>query len=86
MTDRRLKLLEKLQDHPKAVTPAELERVLQAFGYERARQKGSHRTYTKAGEYPIVVPYKRPHVGRIYVEQVIVRLTTELFLDEMGGG
>lgn len=81
MTDRRPKMLRALEANPKAVSPARLSTILEAFGYALARQRGSHRTYTKAGSYPITVPYRRPHVGRVYVEQVIARLRGELELE-----
>lgn len=78
MTDRRPKLLAKLEANPKAVSPDFLDTVLTAFGYERRPGKGSHRTYTKPKQYPLTVPYKRPHLGKTYVEQVITRLRGEL--------
>lgn len=84
MTDRRPKLLERLENNPKAVAPDFLETVLKAFGYSRLRQRGSHRTYGKDGVYPMTVPYRRPHVGRFYVEQVIARLRSELGGDAEG--
>ena len=44
--------------------------VLQAFGCELARQKGSHQTYTKAGVYP--------HIKAVYVKKVIQRLRAQV--------
>lgn len=78
MTDRRPKLLAKLEANPKAVSPDSLDTVLKAFGYEMRPGKGSHRVYVKAGQYPLTVPYRRPHLGKTYVDQVITRLRGEL--------
>ena len=78
VTDRRPKLLAGLERNAKAVSPDSLHKVLTAFGYEMRGGKGSHRVYTKSGQYPITVPYKRPHVKQYYVKEVISRLRTEL--------
>lgn len=75
--ERALKRLRKLEQNPKSATPKEVAAALEAFGYELARQKGSHQTFTKAGEYPMVVPIHRPHIKVVYVKLLIQRLRAQ---------
>ena len=78
MTDRRPKLLAKLEQNPKSVSPEFLETVLGHFGYTRDRQSGSHRIYRNESGEKFSIPYRRPHVRQHYVEEVVARLRTEL--------
>jgi predicted RNA binding protein YcfA (HicA-like mRNA interferase family) len=79
MTERRQKLLNRLEQNPKAVTIRELETTLRAFGWYLDRQKGSHKVYRHATvTHSLVVPERRPHVGQHYVEQVISQLRIQL--------
>lgn len=71
-------MLAKLEANPKAVPPAALKSILEAFGYAMRPAKGSHRAFIKPGQRPLVVPFKRPHVKQFYVEEVIARLRAEL--------
>jgi predicted RNA binding protein YcfA (HicA-like mRNA interferase family) len=80
--DRRRKLLQKLIDHPKSVSPDAVESALKAFGYSVRAGKGSHRVYTKAGAWPLTVPYRRPHLKVHYVNEVIRRLQDEIAAEE----
>jgi len=76
--ERALKRLRKLEQNLKSATPKEVAAALQAFGYELARQKGSHQTFTKTGEFPVVVPIHRPHIKAVYVKKVIQRLRAQV--------
>lgn len=78
MNDRALKRLRKLEQNPTSASPKEVRAVLEAFGYELARQTGLHQTFTRAGEYPIVVPIHRPHIKVVYVKKVIQRLRAQV--------
>ena len=78
MNERALKRLRELEQNPKEASPKEVRVVLEGFGYELARQTGSHQTFTKAGEYPIVVPIRRPHIKAVYVKKVIHRLRAQV--------
>jgi predicted RNA binding protein YcfA (HicA-like mRNA interferase family) len=78
MDERALKRLRKLEQNPKSASPKEVRSALEAFGYELARQTGSHQTFTRAGEYPIVVPIHRPHIKAVYVRKVIQRLRAQV--------
>ena len=67
------KLLRRIRNHPGSVSFAELERLLLAHGFELRRARGSHHIYVhgQRKELRITVPFKRPHVGRIYVKAVL---------------
>jgi predicted RNA binding protein YcfA (HicA-like mRNA interferase family) len=53
---RRDKLVEKIRARPAEVEFADVRRLLEDFGWTLDRTEGSHRTFTKAGEYPIAIP------------------------------
>jgi predicted RNA binding protein YcfA (HicA-like mRNA interferase family) len=49
--------------------------VLQAYGWEEARRRGSHVTFRKAGEMPIVVPLVSGRKAkRRYLDMICERL------------
>lgn len=75
---KREDLLAELAKNPKSVSLDFLDKVLKAFDYQAKPGKGSHRVYRKPGQYPITVPYRRPHVKQFYVKEVIARLRSEL--------
>ncbi|MEX0784358.1 MAG: type II toxin-antitoxin system HicA family toxin [Dehalococcoidia bacterium] len=52
----------------------DVRRVLEGHGWEQARQKGSHISFTKSGERPIIVSLARRRVKRAYVAEVCKRL------------
>ena len=66
------KLLEKIKNNPKAVRFEELDRILIAGGFVRRQPKGgsSHYVYQR-DEKTIRVPFRQPHILRIYVELAI---------------
>ena len=66
------KLLEKIKNNPKAVRFEELDRILIAGGFVRRQPKGgsSHYVYQR-DEKTICVPFRQPHILRIYVELAI---------------
>ena len=69
------KLLKKIRANPKAVVFEDLDTILRRAGFT-CRQPGggsSHYYYTR-GLHTISVPYKRPHIGAIYVKQVLAIL------------
>ena len=69
------KLLEKLRRRPVVTDFSDLERFLVGEGWERARQKGSHVSFKKAGSRTITIPLTGGRkVKGVYVEQVLERL------------
>lgn len=78
---RRQKLIERIRQRPPEASFGDVRSLLAQFGWEQARTKGSHVTFTKAGENPIVVPVHKQEVGRRYLDTICDRLG----LDEQEG-
>jgi predicted RNA binding protein YcfA (HicA-like mRNA interferase family) len=53
-----------------AVRFEELRRLLEAYGWELARIRGSHHVFVRDGAQ-LTVPHHRPHVLPVYVRQVL---------------
>lgn len=76
MTDRRRKLLAKVEQNPRDVSPQQMDALLRAFGFEFDRQRGSHVVYRDPSGGRLVFPLRRPHLLAVYVNQA-VRLLSE---------
>lgn len=67
------KRVAKMRRNQRGVRFQEMDALLTALGFEK-RTLGSHNHYTLKtddGSYPITIPFKRPHIGRIYVKQIL---------------
>jgi predicted RNA binding protein YcfA (HicA-like mRNA interferase family) len=53
---RREKLIARIRARPVEADFADVRRLLEMFGYQMARQKGSHVSFTRPGMPTIVVP------------------------------
>ncbi|PAF43535.1 type II toxin-antitoxin system HicA family toxin [Helicobacter sp. 11S02596-1] len=60
------KLLKRIQNNPKAVSFADLQKLLEYNGFVLDRVKGSHHTFYK-GDITFTIPYRKP-VKEIYVK------------------
>lgn len=70
---RRQKRLEKIRQNPKNVKFADLRQLLEDYGFELKRTKGSHHTFVgMVGEEKVslVVPFKKP-LNTIYVKKAL---------------
>lgn len=69
------KLIEQIRRRPVEADFADIERLLEHFGWTLKRVSGSHVTFVKKGEYPITVPKKggRKVKGR-YLDEICQRL------------
>jgi len=67
------KLLTRMRNNPVTVSFDELDTVLRSYGFEARQPKGgsSHTIYSRKGHASITVPFKRPHVKKIYVKHVL---------------
>lgn len=69
------KSIERLRARPPEASFEDVTRVLQGFGWRHARQRGSHVSFTKAGERSITVPLLAgTRVKRAYVSEICRRL------------
>ena len=51
----------------------EIKKVLEAYGYNFLRQRGSHRSYRNASGEMLVIVAKTP-LKRVYVENILQRI------------
>jgi len=77
---RREKLLIKLRNSPRGVRFEELAKLLEWYGFELRRVKGSHYSY-KCGSHNIVVVRRRHHVHSEAVKEVL-RIIGEILEEE----
>lgn len=75
---RRDKLVQRILLRPPTASFQDVRSLLQMYGWTHDRTKGSHSTFTKAGEYPIVVTVHDKQVKRGYLDKIC----RELGLDE----
>jgi predicted RNA binding protein YcfA (HicA-like mRNA interferase family) len=71
--------LDKLVDRIRAKSPeadfSDVQTLLIAYGWQRGRQRGSHVTFVKEGEYPISIPLVQGRrVKRTYLVDICERL------------
>ena len=81
---RRDKLLQRMRNNPRTVSMRDLQVVLESFGFELARIKGSHHVFVGEidGEgVTLVIPLRKPHVKAGYVQEVL-ELVDQILLEE----
>ena len=72
---QRDKLIARIVARPPIADFYDVRRVLELFGWEQARQSGSHVSFVKAGERPIIIPLQSGRkVKRVYLDQICERL------------
>ncbi len=70
---RRQKRRQKIAQNPKNVRFEDLRRLLEDYGFELKRTKGSHNSfvsYIADEKTTIVIPFRRP-LQQVYVEKVL---------------
>jgi hypothetical protein len=66
------KLLERIRNNPKTVRFEELDKLLLRAGFTRRQSnKGTSHFYYTKGDKALSVPYKKPYILKVYVEQAI---------------
>ena len=84
---KRKKLLERIRRNPRNVSFEDLITLLNYYGFDLIRSKGSHRSFkglVGGQAFLLTVPYKRP-LQAIYVKQalsLVERVIAERELDE----
>ena len=71
---KRDKLIERIRRRPPSAAFSDVRNLLEDFGWTLARTTGSHATFTKPGEYPIVVTVHDKRVKRGYLNDICARL------------
>ena len=67
---KKAKLLARIRNNPRAVRFEELTKLLEWYGFELRRTKGSHHAYTD-GDHVIIVARRQPHVCPAAVKDVL---------------
>ena len=65
------KTIEKMKKQPNGIKPAEVEKVLYAYGYILRNQVGSHRQYKNLDTGDIITIPQRNPVKAVYIKDVI---------------
>ena len=72
------KLIERIVARPPEADFNDVRRLLEIFDWTQARQRGSHVTFVKQGQLPIVVAmYQGRKVKRTYLDMICERLGLE---------
>jgi predicted RNA binding protein YcfA (HicA-like mRNA interferase family) len=77
------KLVEQFLNQPPEVRFEDVRYLLEAFGFEEKRSKGSHHSFRDSQGRKITIPKKGAQkVKRIYVQQIIELLNLEEWSDD----
>lgn len=72
---KREKRLQKIRQNPRNVSFDELQQVLEDYGFEQRKSKGtSHRFFhLKINErsWSLTIPFKKPHIKEVYVKDAL---------------
>lgn len=68
------KIIEKMKNQPNGVRPEEVEKVLKSYGYENARQKGSHRHYLNRATGDLITIKQENPLKKVYIRDVLNRI------------
>ncbi len=72
---RREKLIKKICGRPPEADFDDVCQLLEEFGWTLGRERGSHTTFVKTGEFPITVPKMGGRkVKRVYLDLICERL------------
>jgi len=68
------KLIAKMKQQPNGIRSEEAEKVLKAFGYELARQKGSHRQYLNRITGDVITVKQENPLKKAYIVDILGRI------------
>lgn len=77
---RREKLLARIRNNPRGVRFEELAKLLEWYGFELKRVRGSHHAYTR-GHHNLIVPRRKPHLHS-YIVKDALEILDELLNEE----
>ena len=84
---RHAKLLAKIRQNTKNVSFGDLQTLLEDFGFELKRVRGSHHVFSGwigSRRVRLVIPYRRPFVKDAYVKEVLELIAAVERLEEAG--
>ena len=68
------KIIEKMKRQPNSTRVSEAEKVLNAFGYEAVRQKGSHRHYLNKKNGDLITIKQETPLKKVYIVNILKRI------------
>ena len=68
------KIIEKMKRQPNGIKLFEAEKVLEAYGYEPVRQKGSHRHYLNKGTGDLITVKQESPLKKAYITDILRRI------------
>jgi predicted RNA binding protein YcfA (HicA-like mRNA interferase family) len=68
------KIVDKMKRQPNGIRPEEADKVLQAYGYEPVRQKGSHRQYLNKKTGDLTTIKQENPLKKAYVDDILNRI------------
>lgn len=68
------KLMDKMKRQPNGIRPEEADKVLQNFGYEPVRQKGSHKQYLNKKTGDVITIKQENPLKKVYVVDILARI------------
>lgn len=76
------KIIEKMKRQPNGIRLEEADYVLRTFGYELARQKGSHRQYLNRENGNLITIKEESPLKKVYVKDILNRIGGIISLPE----
>ena len=68
------KIIDKMHNQPNSIRTEEADKVLKAFGYDLARQKGSHRQYVNPATGDVITIKQDSTLKKVYVIDILRRI------------
>lgn len=69
------KIIDKMKRQPNGIRPEEAEKVLNAYGYQLVRQKGSHKQYLNKTTGELTTIKQENPLKKVYVVDILNRIT-----------
>lgn len=69
------KIIDKMKRQPNGIRPDEAEKVLNAYGYQLVRQKGSHKQYLNRDTGKLTTIKQENPLKKVYVIDILSRIT-----------
>ncbi len=67
------KIVDKMKRQPSNISFDEVSKVLEHYGYEKVRQRGSHCSFRNSKGGTMIIPSRRP-IKVVYIKEVLNRV------------
>lgn len=69
------KIIDKMRRQPNGIRPEEAEKVLNAYGYQLVRHRGSHKQYLNKDTGKLTTIKQENPLKKVYVIDILNRIT-----------